>query len=166
MKSKTFRRILVVEDDLSLLEELKLLFEAEFEEVVLACDGAEAYVHSTIQDFDLIFTDHRMPGMTGLELVKRLRSEGKNAPVILASASAEAEHMVQAIRLGVLDFVEKPYTPQTLKETLYRNLEILLREKKLMSHIQETGPDSPAANQQKRMIGLLQAVHSAFKKAL
>ena len=92
MKSKAFRRILVVEDDLSLLEELRLLFEAEFEEVFLACDGAEAYLHSLNHDFDLIFTDNKMPSMSGIELVKRLRSEGKNAPVILSSANAEHEH--------------------------------------------------------------------------
>lgn len=164
MKSKTYRRVLVVEDDSALLEELKSLFESEFETVVTASDGGEAYIRSLNEDFDLIFTDIKMPGMTGLDLVIRLRSEGKDTPVILSSSAAEREHLVQAIRLGVVDFVEKPYTPDMLREALYRNLEILRREKRLTISQYQEGADSAAANHQKKMIGLLQATNSTSHK--
>ncbi|MGZ5278415.1 MAG: response regulator [Pseudobdellovibrionaceae bacterium] len=166
MKSKTFRRVLVVEDDSALLEELKTLFESEFETVVTASDGGEAYIRSLSEDFDIIFSDIKMPGMSGIDLIVRLRSEGKHTPVILSSSAADREHLVQAIRLGVLDFVEKPYTPEMLREALYRNLEILRREKRLTSYEHGATANPAAANQQKRMIGLLQATHSSFKKAL
>jgi CheY-like chemotaxis protein len=165
MKSQTFRRVLVAEDDLALLEELRDIFESEFETVVLASDGGEAYIRSLNEHFDLIFSDIKMPGMNGLELVKRLRSEGKSTPIILASSAADREHLIQALRLGIADFVEKPYTPDMLKEALYRNLEILRRERRLLESQIAKGIESPAAAHQKKMIGLLQAVNS-FKKAL
>lgn len=164
MKSQTFRRVLVVEDDLALLEELKDLFESEFEYVVPASDGGEAYIRSLNEDFDLIFSDIKMPGMNGLELVTRLRSEGKTTPIILSSSAAEREQLIQALRLGITDFIEKPYTPDMLREILYRNLEILRREKSVISSQTRTGANSAATLQQKKMLGLLQAVHSVSAK--
>ncbi len=167
MKSKTFRRVLVVEDDSALLEELKSLFESEFETVVTASDGGEAYIRSLSEEFDIIFSDIKMPGMTGIDLIIRLRSEGKDTPVILASSAAEREHLMQAIRLGVVDFVEKPYTPDMIRDALYRNLEILRRERRLIQFQQADGVDSPSVTHQKKMIGLLQAANStSSKKAL
>jgi CheY-like chemotaxis protein len=166
MKSKTFKRVLVVEDDPALLDELRDLFEAEFETVMLATDGGEAYVHSVREDFDLIFTDHKMPGMTGLELITRLRSEGKQTPVILSSSAAEREDLVKAMRLGINDFLEKPYSPESLKQTLYRNLEMIRRQRKLIASQVEHGVNSAPAMQDRRMLGLLQAVHSSFKKVI
>ena len=167
MKSKTFRRVLVVEDDSALLEELKSLFESEFETVVTASDGGEAYIRSLSEEFDIIFSDIKMPGMTGIDLIIRLRSEGKDTPVILASSAAEREHLMQAIRLGVVDFVEKPYTPDMIRDALYLNLEILRRERRLIQFQQADGVDSPSVTHQKKMIGLLQAANStSSKKAL
>ena len=167
MKSKTFRRVLVVEDDSALLEELKSLFESEFETVVTASDGGEAYIRSLSEEFDIIFSDIKMPGMTGIDLIIRLRSEGKDTPVILASSAAEREHLMQAIRLGVVDFVEKPYTPDMIRDALYSNLEILRRERRLIQFQQADGVDSPSVTHQKKMIGLLQAANStSSKKAL
>jgi DNA-binding response OmpR family regulator len=165
-KSKTFKRVLVVEDDPNLLDELRDLFEAEFETVMLATDGGEAYVHTVSEEFDLIFTDQKMPGMSGLELITRLRSEGKQTPVILSSSAAEREDLVKAMRLGINDFVEKPYTPDGLKQTLYRNLEMIRRQRRLVESQVEHGINSPPAQQNRRMLGLLQAVHSSFKKVI
>jgi two-component system response regulator YesN len=165
VKSKTFRRVLVVEDDYALLEELKSLFDSEFETVVTASDGGEAYIRSLSEDFDIIFTDIKMPGMTGIDLIIRLRSEGKDTPVILSSSAAEREQLMQAIRLGVVDFVEKPYTPDMIRNVLYRNLEILRREKRLIEFQHQEGANGPSVTHQKKMIGLLQAANSTSKKA-
>ena len=164
MKSQTFRRILVVEDDLALLDELKDLFESEFEVVVPASDGGEAYIRSLNEEFDLIFSDIKMPGMTGLELVTRLRSEGKTTPIILASSAADREHLIQALRLGITDFIEKPYTPDMLREILYRNLEIIRRERSMMAVQDQSGSNSPVALQQRKVLGLLKVVHSTAAK--
>ncbi len=166
MKSKTFKRVLVVEDDPALLDELRDLFESEFETVMLASDGGEAYVHSVNEEFDLIFTDNMMPGMNGIDLIQRLRSEGKQTPVILSSSAAEREDLVKAMRLGINDFVEKPYTPDSLKQTLYRNLEMIRRQRKLVTCQIQHGAESQPAQHERRMLGLLQAVHSSFKKVV
>lgn len=165
MKSRQFKNILVCEDDPVLLDELREIFEIEFENVVIAVDGAEAYIQTRNQEFDLIFTDIRMPGMSGIELVARLRSEGKMVPVILCSSSAENHQLVQGIRLGIHDFLEKPFTPDTLRETLFRVLEIVRREKALAHIAMENSDNSFEVQKHQKVLGLLQAVGST-KKAL
>lgn len=164
MKSQQFRNVMVVEDDLALLDEVRAVFEKEFENVIVAQDGAEAYLHAYNKELDLIFTDIRMPGMTGIELLRRLRSEGIKTPVILSSASTDQEYLIQAIRLGIQDFLEKPYTPDGLQSLLYRNLEIIRREKNLDKAKEGGDANKKEVEQQKRMIGLLKAVN-ATKRA-
>ncbi len=156
-------RVLIVEDDLDLLESLKEILSLDFDQVVTACDGVSAFLSLEESEPDLIFSDIKMPGFDGIELVKKLRSEGKNIPVILASGTADKEDLMRALRLGVLDFVEKPYTTEAVRTAVFRVLEIASRGQDLQNLISEHGVDSPIVKRQQRMIGLFQVVNSVKK---
>src|SRR5690606_14822168 len=58
---------------------------------------------------DLIISDYRMPGTTGLELLDRLRAEGAEVPVIMATGYATVEHAVTSIKAGAVDYITKPF---------------------------------------------------------
>lgn len=156
-------RVLIVEDDLDLLESLKEILSLDFDHVITACDGVSAFLSLEEMEPDLIFSDIKMPGFDGIELVKKLRSEGKNIPVILASGTADKEDLMRALRLGVLDFVEKPYTTEAVRTAVFRVLEIASRGHDLQNLISEHGVDSPIVKRQQRMIGLFQVVNSVKK---
>lgn len=156
-------RVLVVEDDIDLLESLKEILALDFKHVITAVDGISAYLALEEHEPDLIFSDIKMPGFDGLELVTKLRSEGKNIPIILASGTADKADLMKALRLGVLDFVEKPYTTDTVRTAVFRVLEIATRENDLQQLIKEHGEGSPVVKRQQRMIGLFQVVNAARK---
>lgn len=70
-----------------------------------------------------ILTDVRMPEMTGLDLVRRLRADGVNDPVVVMTGHADVPLAIEAMRLGVADFIEKPFDDEVLIESLERALQ-------------------------------------------
>lgn len=156
-------RVLIVEDDIELLESLKEILSLDFNEVITAVDGISAFLAIEEQEPDLIFSDIKMPGFDGLELISKLRSEGKNIPVILASGTADREDILKALRLGVSDFVEKPYTSTDVRTAVFRCVEVAARKLDLQKLIEEFGEHSPNVKRQQRMIGLFHVVNSIRK---
>ena len=110
--------ILVVDDEQSMREFLRILLEKDGHTVQAAANGAAAIDLVDRHDFDLIITDIRMPGMSGLELlaeVKKLRSE---LPVIMITAFASPEDAVQAMRDGAFDYITKPFKVDEIKRVI------------------------------------------------
>ena len=109
-------RILVIDDDLSLREMLEVMLRGAGHQVGLAEDGLSglAAALSEAERFDLIICDLKMPGLSGLDLLKRLRSEGLTTPLILVSAFARPDMAVEAMRGGAYDFIPKPFKPHDL----------------------------------------------------
>lgn len=164
MKSVQFKKILLAEDNLILLDTLKSYFEEKFEHVIVAADGAEAYIRARDGDYDLIFSDIHMPGMTGLEVATRLRSEGHLTPIILSSTSLDDKILLQALRLGVNEFIEKPYSFDTLTEVISRVLEIIRRQNTINKLSTDSSSDQQAIHKHKKILGLLRAVGAEKKK--
>lgn len=103
------KRILLCED----VEDMADLMKAHLEDVGLenidwAEDGLSAWRMLGEKGYDLILTDQKMPGLTGLELIQRLHDIGSRIPVVMVSGFAERDDMVTMLNLGVYDFVEKP----------------------------------------------------------
>ena len=107
-------RILVIDDDLSLREMLEVLLRGAGHEVSLAEDGLAGLAAAGKTPFDLVVSDLKMPGLNGLDLLKRLRSEGLTMPLILVSAFARPDMAVEAMRGGAYDFIPKPFKPHDL----------------------------------------------------
>src|SRR3954471_8521427 len=73
---------------------------------------------------DLIISDYRMPGLTGLEFLELLRQEGYDAPLIMLTGFATIEHAVASIKAGAIDYITKPVRPEQLELSVSKGLEV------------------------------------------
>jgi two-component system chemotaxis response regulator CheY len=114
-------RFLVV-DDFSTMRRIvrSLLRDIGFNNIEEAEDGSEALAKLKAGKFDFLVTDWNMPVMTGLELLKAVRAtEGlKDLPVLLVTAEAKREQIIEAAQAGVSGYVVKPFTAAVLEEKL------------------------------------------------
>lgn len=125
-------RIMVVDDDPFVLESVATLLSA-YGYSVDSCDGATVAVDRYLDTPpDLILSDINMPGITGIELLTRIRALDRDTPVILMTGYAELDSAVAAIQQGAFDFIVKPYDPRQLLHSIQRGLEFR-RLKKLES---------------------------------
>ncbi len=117
------RKILVAEDERNLREGIAEAFRDAGHEVVEAADGEQALEEVRAQLFDLVITDYRMPGMDGLELVRRIRMVNDQVAVIMITAYGTVEGAVEAMRLGAYDYIQKPFQLEELELKAERALE-------------------------------------------
>ncbi len=103
------RRILIVEDDDIFRRPLQRALEVAGHEVVAAPSGEEAIDVLKGEDADLVLTDKRLPGMDGVELVRRLRAEHPDLAVVVMTAYGTIESAVEAMRVGAADYLVKPF---------------------------------------------------------
>lgn len=115
--------IMVVDDDQDLRESLAEVLDGAGFSVVQAADGEAALVLLGQQKFDLVLLDLVMPGMGGLEVMRRLRERSPRLPVIILTAFATVEGAVDAMRHGAQDYVTKPFRVDTLLASVRRALE-------------------------------------------
>jgi DNA-binding NtrC family response regulator len=113
-------KILLIDDDEWIRDSLSLFFEGEGCHL-LACEAAEeAMGILKEQDCDIIIADYRLPGMDGLEFLKRIQETHPHAMKILITAYKDEKVISEAIRVGIQDFIEKPFTTKTIEESLSR----------------------------------------------
>ncbi len=114
----------LVVDDFSTMRRIirNLLNELGFTNVQEAKDGVDA-LHKLGGNFDVVVSDWNMPNMTGIELLRRIRSDPalKDLPVLMITAEAKRENMIEATQAGVSGYIVKPFTAATLDEKL-RNI--------------------------------------------
>jgi DNA-binding NtrC family response regulator len=121
--SLTRARLLLVDDDEEACRLLAEVLEREAYDVVpaLSADEALSKVNNS-GPFDAVLTDLRMPGTSGLDLLRTLRERDPGALVLVLTAFGDAGAAGEAIRAGAYDFISKPYDLAALRETLARSL--------------------------------------------
>lgn len=113
------KRILVIDDEPHIRRMMRLTLEAAGYEVEEAKDGAEGLsLYGDGSSWAAVILDQRMPGMDGLETLRELKSQNRDARVVMATAYASIELAVDAMKLGATDFVRKPMTPEVLRNAL------------------------------------------------
>ena len=121
-------RILIVDDFSTMRRIVKnLLNDLGYTNTAEAEDGQSALNLLRAQPFDFVVTDWNMPGMTGIELLKAIRGDAKLAklPVLMVTAEAKREQIVEAAQNGVNGYIIKPFTAETLKDKLGKIFERL-----------------------------------------
>ena len=121
-------RILVVDDFATMRRIIRnLLQDLGFSNIAEADDGNTAWPMLQNGSYDLLITDWNMPGMPGLELLKAVRADARLAklPVLMLTAEAKREQIVEAAQAGVNGYVIKPFTAETLKAKLEKILAAL-----------------------------------------
>ncbi|WP_256647167.1 chemotaxis response regulator CheY [Thermomonas paludicola] len=121
-------RILIVDDFSTMRRIVKnLLNDLGFTNTAEADDGSTALVELKKVHFDLIITDWNMPGMPGIDLLKAVRADPALAkiPVLMVTAEAKREQIIEAAQAGVNGYVIKPFTAATLEDKLAKIFERL-----------------------------------------
>ncbi|GEM_PF-420521 len=106
----TVFRVLVADDEKSLRNAMARCLERLGHEVVTATDGLEAWMRFHEDPFPIVVTDIRMPGLNGIDLLERVRGERPDTEVVLVSGFSDAGVVIEALRHGAVNFVEKPFT--------------------------------------------------------
>lgn len=107
--------ILVVDDELSMREFLSILLEKDGHHVFTGSDGVRGLEQLAQHDIDLVITDIRMSGMTGLELLQEVKEHYPHIPVLLITAYASPDDAVQAMKNGAFDYITKPFKVDAIK---------------------------------------------------
>jgi len=111
-------KVLLVDDDPEFIEVLSQRMEAREVEVDTATSGPEAVEKASDASYDAIILDLSMPGMDGMETLKRLLKDKPDLQVILLTGYATLEKGIEAVKLGAMDFLEKPAEIQKLMEKI------------------------------------------------
>jgi DNA-binding response OmpR family regulator len=123
--AKPHARILVVDDERNIRKNLGLVLEAAGYEVDTAGDGEEGLTKGREQHYDIAFIDLQMPKIGGLELLRYLRGLSAETAVVILTAHGSVARAVEAMKLGAVDFLEKPFDPKAIQLLVE---EILLRK--------------------------------------
>ena len=120
------KRILIVDDFATMRRIARLILQSlGFTNVEEAEDGKEALVSIRNQRFDLVLSDCNMPNMNGLELLSTLRqdSELHDIPFIVMTSSDQKESLLEMVKAGASDYIEKPFQADALKAKLAKYLD-------------------------------------------
>ncbi len=116
------KSILVVDDEKGQREILEMILSGEGYDVTTASSGEAAMKFVADRHFDLVLTDLKMTGMSGLDLLKELTDFDKSIIVLLLTAHGSVDSAVDALRLGAFDYLQKPYDSEKLLDTVSRAL--------------------------------------------
>jgi DNA-binding NtrC family response regulator len=120
---KARSNLLVVDDDLAMRQMLASLFRKEGFDVEEAASADEAVERCRDTDFQVVLSDIKMPGRSGIELVGEIRQIRPGTPVVLMTAFGSIDSAVEAMRAGAFDYITKPFEPDAVLLTLDRALE-------------------------------------------
>src|SRR5690349_268307 len=118
--------ILVVDDERNIRNNLGMVLEVEGYEVDKCANGDDAILRAKEHRYDIALVDIQMPKMDGLELLRYLRGLRPKMPVVILTAYGTVHRAVEAMKLGAVDFLEKPFDPKAIQLLCH---EILEREK-------------------------------------
>jgi len=118
-------RILVVDDEDSLRRVLQVQLEQDGYSVVTAASAQQAFSLLQLRGYDLVITDLRMPGLSGVEVLKQVKSQYPETVVIVLTAFGSVETAVEAMKAGAYDFLTKPVHPDELSLVVARALDHL-----------------------------------------
>lgn len=128
-------KILLVEDDTNIASGLQKVLRSEGYVVTALVRGDEGLERALAEDFDVVITDLKLPGVDGLELVKKVHQEKPKLPIILITAHGSTETAIEATKWGAFDYVPKPFEVEELLDLTSK----ALQSSRLMSEPVEMG---------------------------
>ncbi len=115
--------ILVVDDDEVIRDACDQLLSGMKYDVKLAADGKDGLEKIKKEAFDIVILDLKMPGLSGMELLKIIKEDNPETIVIVITGYATVESAVEAMKLGAYDFLPKPFTPEELRIIIRRAID-------------------------------------------
>ena len=115
--------ILIVDDEKNIRMTLSQALKTQGFQTDTAMNGEEALAKLAAGGFGLILLDLKMPGMDGMEVLRRVRQTRPDVKVIIITAHGTIESAVEAMKLGAVDFIQKPFAPAEIRELVQRVLD-------------------------------------------
>lgn len=143
-------KILIIDDERAIRNSLKDILELEGYTVAVAEDGVQGIQAAEKQPFDLIYTDIKMPGMDGIEVLEKLHG---TCPIVMISGHGTIETAVEAIKKGAFDFIEKPFDLNRLLVTTRNALSHKDLSEEVGQKTEEIKKLKKKVEKQMRMIG-------------
>ncbi|NPA51162.1 MAG: response regulator transcription factor [Epsilonproteobacteria bacterium] len=114
------KTVLYVEDDKTVRENIKEILGEFFKKVITAGSGEEGWLNYKKNKIDLAIVDIELPGFNGLELIKKIRSENKDLPIVVVSAYTKTDYLLESVELKLDKYIVKPFTSRKLYELLMK----------------------------------------------
>jgi len=146
--------ILVMEDDLSVAKGLEMVLSEEGFDVNLAGTGELALEAFKQKRFDLLVADLRLPDIDGMEVIKQIKAEKPETEVIVITGYGTTATAVEAMKLGVHDFLPKPFTEDQIKKAIDEALQEHV-EKPTVAAIQKAQTEEEKLIQKREVLGVL-----------
>lgn len=121
---KTTKRVLVVDDDPVVGLSFDRILTPKGYAVMSVRSGAEALERLAREEYDVVYTDIRMPGMDGLEVARRIKASRPWLPVLIVTGYGNDENEAAAKDIGVVGFLQKPLTPDTIEDSAAEALSV------------------------------------------
>lgn len=141
-------RILFVDDEQPVLNGIRRIFQARRSdwELIFAASGREGLQKASIMEFDLIVTDGKMPGMSGSEMLKEMKSKGltKDVPTIMLTGYVDDDMRKEALECGIIEFVNKPVIP----DEFVLRIENVLNFKMMHDELKSSTDELTSANEE------------------
>ncbi len=150
-------KILLIEDDPGISDTLQRVLTSEGYEIVVESRGDEGLARAARETFNLIITDLRLPGLTGLELIRQMHTAQPRLPIILTTAFGTADTAIEATKLGAFDYLLKPFHMPQLLELI----EKAARSNRLMSEPVALGEAGAAHD---ALVGNCDAMQAIYKE--
>lgn len=112
---RALRKVLVVDDDPVVGKSFDRVLSGKGYAVITASDGPEALKKLETEDYDVVFTDIKMPGMSGIEVVERVKQKRPWLPVVIVTGYGSPENKSRAEAAGVSAFLDKPLSPEMIE---------------------------------------------------
>lgn len=163
-KELEVRRVLVVDDE----PDIRNILSSSIRDLNIECDEAENGLQALEllrkNDYHAVLCDIGMPEMNGLECLAKAQVENVNAPFVFVTGYDDQARTLQAIRLGALDFISKPFDWDEVKEVVYRVIEIGIRRNFMYQHLKTTDPKVfEALMEGKKMVSLMRARNNKIR---
>ena len=107
-------KALVIDDEQIVLDSVNKILKDENYEVDVSLSGREGLDQAIKKEYDIVFTDIRMPDIGGMRVLRDVKRAKPSLPVVIITGYASVKSAVQAIKLGAADYIEKPFTPDQL----------------------------------------------------
>ena len=111
------KTILIADDEINIRRVLEAILKRDGYEVVTAASGEEA-LSLMNREIQTVITDLKMPGLDGMELLRRLGAQHPDVPVVMITAHGSVENAVEAVKLGAFDYVEKPFDQEQIRQVV------------------------------------------------
>ncbi|MDA8090151.1 MAG: NAD(P)H-dependent oxidoreductase subunit E [Nitrospiraceae bacterium] len=142
--------VLVVDDEEVILKSCERILEPEGYDVNTALSALKALeLLGGAKPYDLVITDIKMPGMDGIEFIKKLRAGNPDICIVLITGHPSQESIKEALALGIVDYLPKPFSPSLLAETAEKAMEV--RKKSVKPDIQNVTGETVA-----KLTGIIQ----------